>query len=72
MTAIDKQPIAAGEAGAIVTSVSIGACLADARDSLDVATDMADTALYMAKAQGRNMVVVFDAELMVPSRSAKG
>ena len=60
------------QAGSITASVSVGACLADAGDSLDVATDMADTALYMAKAQGRNMVVVFDADLMVPPRSAKG
>lgn len=71
MSAMDQQPIALGQAGSITASVSVGACLADARDSLDVATDMADTALYMAKAQGRNMVVVFDAELMVPPRSAK-
>ncbi|MHA6296861.1 sensor domain-containing diguanylate cyclase [Devosia sp. CAU 1758] len=72
MAAIDARPIGAGEAGSIAVTVSVGACLAAARDSLEVATDMADTALYMAKAEGRNMVVVFDAELMAPSRSAKG
>jgi diguanylate cyclase (GGDEF)-like protein len=72
MAAIDTRPIGVEEAGAIAVTVSVGACLAAARDSLEVATDMADTALYMAKAEGRNMVVVFDAELKAPSRSAKG
>ncbi len=70
MAAIDTRPIGVEEAGAIAVTVSVGACLAAARDSLEVATDMADTALYMAKAEGRNMVVVFDAELKAPSRSA--
>ncbi len=68
MAAIDEKPIALSEGNAITVSVSVGACLAEAHDSLDVATDMADTALYMAKAQGRNMVVVFDAELEMPTR----
>ena len=68
MAAIDERPIALGEGNAITVSVSVGACLAEAHDSLDVATDMADTALYMAKAQGRNMVVVFDAQLEMPAR----
>jgi GGDEF domain-containing protein len=68
MAAIDERPIALGEGNTIAVSVSVGACLAEARDSLDVATDMADTALYMAKAQGRNMVVVFDAQLGMPAR----
>ena len=71
MAAMDERPIALGETGAIMVSVSVGACLAEAQDSLDVATDMADTALYMAKAQGRNMVVVFDATLELTSRSAR-
>lgn len=69
MASIGERPIGLGDSGSVLSSVSVGACLAEARDSLDVATDMADTALYMAKAQGRNMVVVFDAGLMTPSRS---
>lgn len=72
MTIIDETPIGLGEAGAITVSVSVGACLAEAGDSLDVATDMADAALYMAKAQGRNMVVVFDTALEMPARSVGG
>lgn len=72
MAAMDERPVALGELGLVTISVSIGACLADRGDNLDVATDMADTALYMAKAQGRNMVVIFDADLMIPSRSARG
>jgi len=72
MLAIDENPVVLEDGRQIAVSVSAGACLAEPGDTLDVATDMADTALYMAKARGRNMVVVFDAELMQPPRSARG
>lgn len=44
-------------------SVSIGACLADRGDKLDVAADMADAALYTAKQAGRGRVVIFDRDM---------
>jgi len=44
----------------VAMTVSIGACLADAADTIDTVTDMADAALYSAKTQGRDRVVVFD------------
>lgn len=72
MAAVSSDAIALETDRRIAISVSIGACLAEAGDSLDVATDMADAALYMAKARGRDMVVFFDAALMEPSRSANG
>ncbi len=72
MLAIDENPVRIEEARDIAVSVSAGACLAEMGDALEVATDMADTALYMAKARGRNMVVVFDESLMEAPRSAKG
>ncbi|MBJ3786695.1 sensor domain-containing diguanylate cyclase [Devosia sediminis] len=72
MAAMDDRAVTMGEAGAVAVSVSAGACLAEPGDSLDVVIDMADTALYMAKAQGRGRVVVFDADLMMPSRTALG
>lgn len=72
MLAIDENPVRIEEARDIAISVSAGACLAEMGDALEVATDMADTALYMAKARGRNMVVVFDESLMEAPRSAKG
>jgi diguanylate cyclase (GGDEF)-like protein len=72
MLAIDENPIQIEEARTVSVSVSAGACLAEAGDGLEIATDMADTALYMAKARGRNMVVVFDPELMQPPQSARG
>ena len=72
MLAIDENPTRIESTREIAISVSAGACLAENGDGLDVATDMADTALYMAKARGRNMVVVFDASMMVPPRSAQG
>lgn len=72
MLAIDENPVVLEDGRNIAVSVSAGACLAEPSDTLDVAIDMADTALYMAKTRGRNMVVVFDAELMQPPRSARG
>lgn len=41
-------------------TLSIGACLVEASDSIDHAVDMADAALYAAKTQGRDRVVVHD------------
>ncbi len=63
MASISREPIHSTEGRAIEVSVSIGACLAEAGDRMETATEMADTALYMAKARGRNKVVVFEAEM---------
>jgi diguanylate cyclase (GGDEF)-like protein len=71
VTSINAASVRFGAKGEIVVSASIGACLAAADDSLEVATDMADTALYMAKSQGRNTVVVFDPNFQHPPWSAQ-
>jgi diguanylate cyclase (GGDEF)-like protein len=44
----------------VTMTLSIGACLVEASDSIDHAVDMADAALYAAKSQGRDRVVVYD------------
>ena len=44
----------------VTMTLSIGACLVEASDSIDHAVDMADAALYAAKSQGRDRVVVHD------------
>lgn len=48
-----------GEGAAQIT-VSIGAYLVETDESLEAAADRADTALYRAKAEGRNRVVIYD------------
>lgn len=61
--AISNIPVIGPDGESITISVSVGACLADPGDSMEMATEMADAALYMAKARGRNMVVVFDKDM---------
>lgn len=65
--AVCTQPIQLADGNAIGITVSVGACLVEPGDSIDVAADMADAALYRAKTEGRDRVVIFDAE-----RAARG
>ena len=60
--ALSSRPIDIGGDRQIAITVSIGASELDAGESLDVAVELADAALYRAKADGRNRVVAFDAE----------
>ncbi|KRA98335.1 hypothetical protein ASD83_15040 [Devosia sp. Root685] len=63
MRAAIGEPIATAPGRSITVSLSIGACLAEGGDKLEVATDMADAALYTAKQAGRGRVVVFDKDM---------
>lgn len=63
MRAAIGAPVEAMQGRSIVVSLSIGACLAERGDKLEVATDMADAALYTAKQAGRGRVVVFDKDM---------
>ncbi|UYN98331.1 MAG: diguanylate cyclase [Devosia sp.] len=63
LAAINDGPLLMADGSEIAMSASIGACMAEAGDGLEIATDMADAALYAAKEQGRNRVVVFDREM---------
>ncbi|PXA98195.1 GGDEF domain-containing protein [Nostoc sp. 3335mG] len=63
MQAATGEPITVAPGQAQPVSLSIGACLAERGDTLEVATDMADAALYTAKQQGRGRSVIFDKEM---------
>ena len=44
----------------VMVTVSMGACLVEPGDSIETVTEMADAALYMAKGEGRNRVMILD------------
>ena len=60
MAAISDRPIDLPGARPALVTVSVGACLVEPGDTIEMATEMADAALYMAKGEGRNRVMVFD------------
>lgn len=55
-----KLPIVLPDGEAIAVTISIGAVLLEPEDGLALAADMADAALYTAKQDGRDRVVIFD------------
>ncbi|MBU1307424.1 MAG: diguanylate cyclase [Alphaproteobacteria bacterium] len=59
---IVEQPISLPDGHTVMVTCSLGACLVEGADSIETATEMADTALYMAKDGGRNRTVIFDSD----------
>ena len=59
-----SNPVVLRDGRSIDVTVSIGACLAEPGETVEQVADMADAALYAAKEDGRNRVVVYD-----PTRS---
>jgi diguanylate cyclase (GGDEF)-like protein len=58
--AVAAAPVTLVDGREIPITVSIGACLAEPGETVEAVADMADAALYRAKAEGRDRVVVFD------------
>ena len=64
-----SNPVELRDGRTIVVTVSIGACLAEPGETVEQVADMADAALYNAKEDGRDRVVVYDP---TKSRSTAG
>lgn len=61
------NPVELKDGRSVPVTVSIGACLVEPDETVEQVADMADAALYQAKEDGRNRVVVYD-----PTRSRIG
>jgi len=68
MQAICEAPITLPDGVSLTVTVSLGATLVQKSQSIEMATDMADAALYAAKREGRNRVVVFDPDSLEGAR----
>lgn len=58
--AIAGTPVTLPDGREVAITISVGGALLDPEDNMDTIVDMADAALYSAKAQGRDRVVIFD------------
>jgi diguanylate cyclase (GGDEF)-like protein len=72
LEAVRATPIEIKDGVNLNLTVSIGAHLVAAEDTLEHATSMADTALYVAKREGRNRLVVFDPKSDAPMTTKVG
>jgi diguanylate cyclase (GGDEF)-like protein len=67
-----ETPVTLPDGRPVMVTISVGACIAEAGETLETTTDMADAALYIAKDQGRNKVVIFDADTAFGGKSKLG
>ena len=65
-----SHPVTMRDGRVVPVTVSIGACLAEPGEMVEQVADMADAALYMAKEEGRDRVVIHDPT--EPRRAAAG
>ncbi len=61
--AITETPIRLGNGEEVRMTISVGACLVQADETIDTAVARTDAALYAAKRAGRDRVVIFDPAL---------
>ncbi len=72
MGQVNGRPVALPDGRNCGISTSVGACLIEPEDTIDMACEMADMALYMAKHAGRNRVMIFDRETVPQAQAMRG
>lgn len=60
--ALSEAPVKTGSGVSLDVTASFGLCMVDAADTLEESIEQADKALYRAKHEGRNKVVLWDGE----------
>jgi len=60
LAAIRRAPIELGDGASFDMTASIGACMVDVSQGIEVSAARADAALYSAKGGGRNRLIMFD------------
>jgi diguanylate cyclase (GGDEF)-like protein len=70
LASIRDRPVDLPDGSTFAAGVSIGASLMEPDETIETATEMADTALYMAKGEGRNRVVILDPETILRNGKA--
>jgi diguanylate cyclase (GGDEF)-like protein len=60
MAAVNERPVGLPDGSSVAVTISVGACLVESGDTIDMAMEMADAALYMAKDGGRNRVTILE------------